>query len=195
MRSFLVSACAVLIEIGTLVGPGRAAEAGNAVVRDVCVGIAAEDAGGADPHAIQEAIDRAAGLGGGTVRIGPGRYVLRTTLTLRSNVRVIGVAGSTVLISCDGTRTRLARDAAHNTDQIVLADDAAFRVGDGVAIRDDRSSSFAVTTATLVEKTGSKTFRLSAPWCRITPCRAAPPSHAPSPWSADGTSNTRPWKG
>ena len=101
---------------------------------------------------------------GGTVRVGPGRYVMRNALMLRSNVRVIGTPGNTVLVSCQGAKTRLAQDAAHNQHQIVLADTAGFRVGDGVAIRDDRfPSAFAVTTATLAEKTGPRTFRLSAP--------------------------------
>jgi parallel beta-helix repeat protein len=96
--------------------------------------------------------------------------VLRATLRLRSNVRVIGnvprkrAVPDTVLASCDGAKTRLAQDAARNTDRIVLAEEADFRVGDGVAIRDDGSSAgFAVTTATLAEKTGPKAFRLSQP--------------------------------
>jgi parallel beta-helix repeat protein len=164
MRTLLLLSCAILTQIGTLVGPGWAGEAANTAVREIRVGVAEGDAGGADPRAIQEAIDRTASLGGGTVRIGPGRYVLHGALTLRSNVRVIGAPGSTVLMSCDGTKTRLARDAAHNTDQIALADDAGFGVGDGVAVCDDRCPcAFAVTTATLVEQTGPKTFRLSAP--------------------------------
>lgn len=117
-----------------------------------------------DARAIQEEIDRTANQGGGTVHIAPGRYVLRAALTLRSKVRVIGTPGSTVLASSHGAKALLARDAGHNTDQIVLAEDADFRVGDGVAIRDARSpSAFAVTTATLAERTSPKTFRLSAP--------------------------------
>ncbi|MGA2618910.1 MAG: right-handed parallel beta-helix repeat-containing protein [Thermoguttaceae bacterium] len=164
MRTFLVLASAVWMTIGTRAGAAWAGEAGGGAVREISVGAAGREPGGADPHTIQEAIDRMAGLGGGTVRIGPGRYVLRSALALRSNVRVIGAAGGTVLTSCAGAQTRLARDATPNSDQIVLADDAAFRVGDGVAIRDDRSpSSFGVTTATLLEKTAPKTFRLSAP--------------------------------
>ncbi|MGA2063751.1 MAG: right-handed parallel beta-helix repeat-containing protein [Thermoguttaceae bacterium] len=156
MRTLLVLACAVLVKIGTLVGTAWAAEAAKPAAREIRVD--------ADPPAIQAAIDRMAGLGGGTVRIGPGRCVLRTALTLRSNVRVIGDPKGTILASCDGAKTRLARDAAHNTDRIVLADDADFCVGGGVAIHDDRSpAAFAVTTATLAEKTGPKTFRLSAP--------------------------------
>lgn len=118
-----------------------------------------------------------ASLGGGTVRIGSGRYVMRNALMLRSNVRVIGTPGNTVLVSCQGAKTRLAQDAGQNQHQIVLARPfgggsfrsptdglAGFRVGDGVAIRDDRfPSAFAVTTATLAEKTGPRTFRLSSP--------------------------------
>jgi len=165
VRTFLVLASAVWMTIGTRAGAAWAGEAGGGAVREISVGAAGREPGGADPHTIQEAIDRMAGLGGGTVRIGPGRYVLRSALALRSNVRVIGAAGGTVLTSCAGAQTRLARDATPNSDQIVLADDAAFRVGDGVAIRDDRSpSSFGVTTATLLEKTAPKTFRLSAPF-------------------------------
>jgi len=146
------------------VSQGRVGEAENTAARETRVGISQGNAGGAGPRAIQVAIDRMAGLGGGTVRIGSGRCELRNALTLRSNVRVLGTPGSTVLASCDGTRSRLARDAAHNTDRIMLADEAGFRVGDGVAIRDDRSpAAFAVTTAILAEKTGPKTFRLSVP--------------------------------
>jgi parallel beta-helix repeat protein len=170
MRTFLALVCAVLLGIGPLVGQRRAGAAENAVAREIRVDISQADAGGAGPRAIQAAIDRMAGLGGGTVRVGPGRCELRSALTLRSNVRVIGnvprkhAAPDTVLTSCGGAKTRLAQDAAQNTDRIVLADEAGFRVGDGVAIRDDRSSAgFAVTTATLAEKTGPKTFRLSAP--------------------------------
>ncbi len=168
MRTFLVLASTLWTAIVVLAGGAQAGAAGGAV-REISVGAAGPGPGGADPHAIQAAIDRLAGLGGGTVRIGPGNYVLRSTLALRSNVRVIGAAGAgaaggTVLTSCPGAQARLARDATANSDRIVLADDAAFRVGDGVAIRDDRSpSSFAVTTATLVAKTAPQTFRLSAP--------------------------------
>lgn len=50
------------------------------------VGIDDGDLRGADGAALQAAIDRVAALGGGTVRIGPGRYLLRNALALRSGV-------------------------------------------------------------------------------------------------------------
>ncbi len=113
---------------------------------------------------LQDAIDRMAAAGGGTVKIGPGRCVLRGPLFLRSHVRVIGVAGKTILASSEGATSRLAKDAGAGTREIVLDDATACRVGDGVAIRDERSpAAFSVTTATLTEEIGPKAFRLSVP--------------------------------
>ena len=137
--------------------PGRA-EPG----REIRVGVESGDVRGADNRVLQEAVDRMASLGGGTVRIGPGRYLMRNALMLRNNVRVIGSPGGTVLVACDGAKTRLVQDASSDPPHIVLEDPAAFRVGDGVAICDRRSPcSFAVTTATLTERMGPRTFRLS----------------------------------
>ena len=133
--------------------------------KELHVGIADGEIRGDDHRVLQEAVDRMASLGGGTVRVGPGRYLMRNALMLRSNVRVIGAPEEgTVLVSCQGAKTRLVQDAAHNQHQIVLADTAGFCVGDGVAIKDDCfPSAFAVTTATLAEKIGPRTFRLSKP--------------------------------
>ena len=50
----------------------------------------------------RQAIDRVAEQGGGTVRVGPGRYVLRNAIQLRSKVRVIGTPKQTILASCGG---------------------------------------------------------------------------------------------
>jgi hypothetical protein len=48
--------------------------------REIRVGIADGEIRGTDHRALQEAVDRVAALGGGAVRIGPGRYVLRNAL-------------------------------------------------------------------------------------------------------------------
>ena len=45
---------------------------------------------GADNKALQAAVDYIAGLGGGTVEIGAGEYVMRDSLHLRANVTVRG---------------------------------------------------------------------------------------------------------
>jgi hypothetical protein len=140
--------------------------------REIRVGVVEGDIRGGDGQAIQQAIDRLADQGGGTVRVGPGRYVLRNSLQLRSKVRLIGTSRRisygnwerTVLASCDGASARLARDAAAGDRQIVLADAGAFRVGDGVQIRDSHTQyAFTDRPVTLTEKIGENAFRLSAP--------------------------------
>lgn len=128
------------------------------------VGIDQGDIKGADQRALQAAIDHVAGLGGGTVHIGPGRYLMRNALTLRDNVQIIGVPGKTVLAAGKGFSTRLAADGDCNERQITLADPSGFRVGDGVSIDDNRcGGGFGVTTATLTARLDANTFRISTP--------------------------------
>jgi len=105
-----------------------------------------------------------AGLGGGVVSIGPGRYRMRNALILRDNVRVVGVPGKTILAACDGFSCRLAADGDCNQREIHVADPSGFRVGDGVAVVDKNAShGFEVTTATLTARVDANTFRLSRP--------------------------------
>jgi hypothetical protein len=130
---------------------------------EIQVGILEGDVRGADHRALQAAVDYIAGLGGGTVRIGPGRYQMRDALKLRDNVRLIGVPGEAVLVACDGFVSSLLADGDANERYITVEDASGFRVGDGVTIEDRESSGFAVTTATLISQTDSNTFRLSAP--------------------------------
>jgi parallel beta-helix repeat protein len=143
------------------VRPLQAAEAAGAEVR---VGIAEGDIRGEDQRALQAAVDYVAGLGGGTVYIGPGRFRMRNALTLRDNVRVVGVPGKTILAACDGLCVRLTADGDCNQRAITVADPAGFRIGDGVAIADSHmDSGFGVTTATITAKLSANTFRLSRP--------------------------------
>jgi parallel beta-helix repeat protein len=128
------------------------------------VGIDAGDIRGGDQRALQAAVDHVAALGGGTVYIGPGRYLMRNALTLRDNVRIAGEPARTILVACDGLRTRLAADGDCNERQITLEDPSGFRVGDGVAIQDGHyQSGFEVTTATLTARVDDRTFRISTP--------------------------------
>jgi parallel beta-helix repeat protein len=130
---------------------------------EIRVGIDAGDLQGNDQRALQAAVDYVAQLGGGTVRIGPGRFELRNALRLRDNVAVIGTPGETILAACEGISTALAADGDANERQITVADASGLRIGDGVAIQDRTSGGFEVTTATLVSQTGPQTFQLSAP--------------------------------
>jgi parallel beta-helix repeat protein len=130
---------------------------------EIRVGIDSGDVRGGDHRALQAAVDYVAGLGGGTVYIGPGRYQMRNALKLRDNVNLIGVPGETVLVACDGAVSPLAADGDANERQITVEDPAGFRVGDGVAIEDRDAGGFEVTTATLIAQTGANTFKLSEP--------------------------------
>ena len=133
---------------------------------EVRVGIDEGDLRGSDHRVLQGAVDYVAGLGGGVVNVGPGRYTFRNALMLRSNVHIRGTEGKTVFAACDGEQVRLAADAPAGAREIRLADVAGLRVGDGVVLRDSAASGFAITTATLVERIAEKRFRISEPLVR-----------------------------
>jgi Right handed beta helix region len=134
-----------------------------AALAEVRVGIDEGDFHGGDHRALQAAIDYVARLGGGTVRIGPGRYQMRNALTLRDNVQIVGVPGKTMLAACHGFQCRLTADGDCNERQITVADPSGFRVGDGIAVTDDKAGGFGVTTATLTARIGKDSFRISNP--------------------------------
>ena len=131
---------------------------------EISVGINTGDIRGRDNRAIQAAVDYVASYGGGTVRVGAGRYLMRNALMLRDKVTVVGIPGKTVLAACAGAESRLELDGDCNERQITLADARAFRVGDGVSVLDDRmGGGFGVTTATLTAQLDAKTFKISRP--------------------------------
>jgi len=157
---------ALLLGVGLccLASADRAQSAGESQPAELRVGMDEGDFRGGDHRALQAAVDYVAGLGGGTVRIGPGRYLMRNALALRDNVRLVGVPGKTVLLACDGFQTPLAADGDCNERQITLADPSGFQVGDGVSIQDKTAASgFEVTTATLTARIDANTFRISMP--------------------------------
>src|SRR4051812_9134686 len=96
---------------------------------EIRVGITEGDFRGADHRALQASVDQVADLGGGTVRIGKGRYAMRNALKLRDGVNLVGVPGETVLVACDGAETPLKCDGDCNERQVTLSDPSAFRVG------------------------------------------------------------------
>ena len=150
----------IVISLVACVAISKGAEDQSKSVRqtEIRVGTASGDLQGNDQRALQAAVDYVAQLGGGTVRIGPGRYQMRNALRLRDNVNIVGVPGETVLVACDGFASALAADGDANERQITVADPTAFRVGDGVAIQDkDNGGGFSVTTATITAQTGPAT--------------------------------------
>jgi len=128
----------------------------------VRVGRESADILGADNRALQAAVDYVANLGGGTVEIGPGEYLMRDSLHLRSNVTVRGTAGKTVLRKAGGATSPLALDGDYGEEQVTLADATGFDVGRGIAVWDKASGGFHTTVATITGRRGN-TVSISRP--------------------------------
>ncbi|HEY7115812.1 MAG TPA: right-handed parallel beta-helix repeat-containing protein [Tepidisphaeraceae bacterium] len=159
-----LAGCVILLSSALNVSLADTGKAPAQVQRmEIRVGIDEGDLRGADNRALQAAVDYVAHLGGGTVRIGPGRYSMRNALTLRDGVDVVGVAGQTILEACDGLSSPLTADGDANERQITVEDPSGFRIGDGIAIQDAKSGGFEVTTASIIARTTPNTFRISAP--------------------------------
>ena len=117
---------------------------------------------GQDNRALQAAVDYVARLGGGTVRIRPGTYLMRDSLHLRSRVAVIGSGRDTILRKGDAVSSALYLDGDYGEEQVTVSDACGFEPGAGITVSDDRSSGFHVTVATIVAQDGC-TLAISAP--------------------------------
>jgi parallel beta-helix repeat protein len=117
---------------------------------------------GRDNRVLQAAVDYIAALGGGTVAIGPGEYLMFDSLHLRSNVTVKGSKDKTILRKADGFVSVLALDGDFGEQQITVEDPNGFAVGHGVAIWDDNAGGFHTTVARITGRNG-KTFSIDKP--------------------------------
>ena len=91
---------------------------------------------------LQAAVDYVAALGGGTVEIGAGEYLMGDSLHLRSHVTVRGQKGKTILRKADAAVSLLALDGDYGEQQITVQSPAGFTVAAGVAIWDKESGGF-----------------------------------------------------
>src|SRR5437868_2371786 len=100
IRSAIVLIATIMtgLGVGTI---GLSQPATTATGAEIRVAIDQGDLRGGDQRALQAAVDHVAGLGGGTVHIGPGRYPMRNALTLRDHVRIVGEPGKTILVACE----------------------------------------------------------------------------------------------
>jgi hypothetical protein len=132
------------------------------VVPRIRVGHAEAHIIGTDNRALQAAVDYIAGLGGGIVEIGPGEFIMRDSLHLRSFVTVRGTAGKTVLRKANGVSSPLALDGDYGEEQITVANPTGFEAGHGVAIWDSNAGGFHTTVARITGCSGS-TFSIDRP--------------------------------
>ncbi len=137
---------------------------GSAMSKGVSITVGQKDADivGSDNKALQAAVDYVAGLGGGTVNIGPGTYLMKDSLHLRSNVDVIGQGEATILRKCDGISSPLATDGDYGQEAITLVNPAGFEVGMGVTVADKNSGGFHTTVATIISQEGDM-FAITKP--------------------------------
>jgi parallel beta-helix repeat protein len=119
------------------------------------VGVSGVDIAGTDNRALQAAVDYVAGLGGGTVEIGPGEFIMRDSLHLRSFVTVRGTPGKTILRKAKAASSALALDGDYGEEQITIENPEGFKVGYGVAIWDKNSGGFHTTVARITGQRGN----------------------------------------
>ncbi|HUV63510.1 MAG TPA: right-handed parallel beta-helix repeat-containing protein [Sedimentisphaerales bacterium] len=128
----------------------------------IAVGKGVADLVGGDNRVLQAAVDYIAGLGGGTVEIGEGEYLMYDSLHLRANVTVRGRKDGTVLRKADGAVSALAIDGDFGERQITVRDPDGFAPGYGVAIWDDRAGGFHTTVARITGQSDN-TFSIDKP--------------------------------
>ena len=120
----------------------------------VTVGVENADIVGRDHRALQAAVDYVGNLGGGTVSIGPGTYLMEDALHLWSDVTLQGAGPQTVLLKSPGVASMLAADGDYGDWEVQAQDPSGFRVGMGVTVGDEQSGGFHLSVATIVAKEG-----------------------------------------
>jgi polygalacturonase len=117
---------------------------------EITVGREDADIIGSDNRALQAAVDYVGSLGGGTVLIGPGEYLMRDSLHLRSRVTVRGNPGKTILKKDIEYRTALAADGDYGEAAITLEDSTGFSIGGGVYVASKTQRNFHGVCATIL---------------------------------------------
>ena len=127
----------------------------------VTVGPEKADLVGATDRALQAAVDYVARLGGGTVHVLPGTYVLRNAVYLSSKVRILGSGTDSVLKKNESVKTAFAADSDWFDQEITLSDASGFQVGDGVCLRtkNPHTGGADVLKRTLIARSGNR-FKL-----------------------------------
>jgi parallel beta-helix repeat protein len=128
----------------------------------ITVGLRDADIIGSDNRALQAAVDYVGNLGGGLVEIGPGEYLMRDSLHIRSRVTVRGAGEKTVLRKAREHRSPLAADADFGEAAITVQNPEGFDLGGGVYVASKTQRNFLGVCATILNTQGNY-FTLSRP--------------------------------
>jgi hypothetical protein len=104
----------------------------------ITVGPKNADIVGSNNVAIQAAIEMVHQLGGGTVKVLPGEYVLNDAIRLRSNVHLVGDRNKTILKRAPAVSSLLLKDADIGQKEVTPNDPSIFKVGMGIVCRTDK---------------------------------------------------------
>jgi parallel beta-helix repeat protein len=113
------------------------------------VGITDGDICGDNNLALQAGIEYLGAKGGGTLEIGPGRYLMHDSLKLRSNVRVLGSGPKTVLVKAPGPESPMRIDCDWGQMKVTPGSSSGFEVGMGVSLGDDRHPGWGVSVSSI----------------------------------------------
>ena len=119
---------------------------------EITVGLENAEIVGSDNRALQAAVDYVGKLGGGTVKIGPGEFLMRDSLHLRSRVTVRGTPGKTVLKKDVEYRTPLVADGDFGESAITIEHLKGFSIGGGVYVASNTQRNFHGVCATILNK-------------------------------------------
>lgn len=119
----------------------------------VTVGGRGADIGGMNHIAIQAGIDYVAALGGGTVELLEGEYLIEDAVRLRNNTILRGQGAKTILKKNGGHRSLLTVDADMHETTVTVEDASGFEVGMGVTIGDNDRAIYAdMSMRTIISK-------------------------------------------
>lgn len=118
----------------------------------ITVGQAGTDIVGSDNRALQAAVDYVGNLGGGVVEVGPGEYLMRDSLHMRSGVTLKGAGSETVLRKAPEARSLLAADGDFGEYAITVDNPRGFEIGCGVHIATKQVNGFHTICATILNK-------------------------------------------
>lgn len=117
----------------------------------ISVGGDGADIGGFTSQAIQLAVDAVAKTGG-TVRLTPGVYAIKSPIRMKPGVNLVGAGRETVLKRTKGVQTKFVADADFGELKLTVENTDGFEIGMKVQVTDDENNScWNVSTAFITD--------------------------------------------